>query len=60
MLFRYLVQSALKEERLKFAEKQESRPEGESDPKVEEAIFVEPINVFVVDINESTKEVGPN
>lgn len=44
----------LKDERLKFAKKKITRPEGESNPKVEEALFVEPVHVFMVDITKNT------
>lgn len=54
ILFRDLFQNTLKDERLKFAEKLKSRPEGEHGPKVEETLFVDHVDVFMVDIAETT------
>lgn len=60
VLFRDLVQNIVKEGRLKFAEKQKYQPKGESDPKADEALFVEPLDLFMVDITKNTKGVEPN
>ena len=57
MLFRDLVQKALKDGRLKFVDKQKPQPEEQVDPKVEDAFFVELVHVLMVDITDDTKEV---
>lgn len=54
VLFKDFVQNTLKDERRKFVDKQNTRLEEKADPKVEDALFVEPIDVFMVDITEST------
>lgn len=58
MLLKDLVQNTLKDERLKFVEKQKARLEGEYDPKVDETLFVEPVDVFMMDVTDSTKGLG--
>lgn len=50
--FRDLVQNALKDGRLKFADKQKPCPEEEAETKVK-ALFVEPVDIMVVDTVDS-------
>lgn len=59
VLFKDLVKNALKDGRLEFYEKKKSRQEGGPNPKVEEALFPEPVDIFMVDITKSTKGDEP-
>lgn len=52
-----MVQNALKDGRLKFHEKLKARLQGELNPKVEEALFIEHVDVFMMDVSESTEVV---
>lgn len=54
-----MVKNALKDGRFKFDEKKKARQEGGPDPKVEEALFPEPVDIFMVDITKSMKGDEP-
>lgn len=57
MLFKDLVQNTLKDEMLKFTDKQKPRLEEEYDPKVDKALLFDPIDMLMDDITNDTKEV---
>lgn len=55
VVFKDLVQNTLKDGRLKFTDKQKHRLEEKIDPKVEEALLVEHVDVLMVDITDDKK-----
>lgn len=55
-----LVQNILKDGRLKIADKSKSRPDGEPGPNLEEVSFIEPVDVFMMDIIETTEIAEPD
>lgn len=57
MLFRDLVQNTLKDEILKYTDKQKPRLEKEYDPKVDKALLFDLVDMLMVDITNDTKEV---
>lgn len=59
MIFKDLVENTLKDGRLKFADKQKPWLAEETDPKVDEDLFVEHVDVLLVDITDGIIEVEP-
>lgn len=60
MLFRYFIQNALKDGRLKFVDKKKYRLEKEVNPKVNEVLFVDLVDVLMVNVTKDTKEAEPS